>query len=202
MVNRQLAETLGTSFIPVREAINRLASEGVVEQVAGAGAFVRSFERQEVSEIYDVRELVEPFAAAQAAKLISDHEFDELRVLLKDWEKLGAAIVARKRGATATDLERWLALNQRFHEIIITASRNRFLAKTVTDVQVLSRCFAAQRGMPGLLSRKLIESTIKTHRSLLNALGKRDAIGAEKVVREQLRLGRKTVLSNYDQSAA
>ena len=67
LVNRALAKQLGTSFIPVREAISRLASEGLVKQVAGAGAFVRSFDRQEISEIYDVRELFEPFAAAQAA---------------------------------------------------------------------------------------------------------------------------------------
>jgi DNA-binding FadR family transcriptional regulator len=49
LVNRTLAKQLGTSFIPVREAISRLASEGLVQQVAGAGAFVRTFDRQEIS---------------------------------------------------------------------------------------------------------------------------------------------------------
>ncbi|MEM7603659.1 MAG: GntR family transcriptional regulator, partial [Verrucomicrobiota bacterium] len=92
LVNRTLADELGTSFIPVREAISRLASEGLVKQVAGAGAFVRSFDRQEVSEIYDVRELIEPFAAAQAARFITDHELAELQTLLKDWEELGETI--------------------------------------------------------------------------------------------------------------
>jgi len=200
LVNRKLAESLGTSFIPVREAINRLVSEGVVEQVPGAGAFVRSFDRQEVSEIYDVRELVEPFAAAEAARLINDHELDELKALLSEWEALGKTIAVREQGAISDDLDRWLTLNQRFHEIMIAASRNRFLAKTVNDAQVLSRCFAAQRGMPSLLSRALIRSTLKTHRALLTALAGRDSSAAQKVVLEQLRVGRKSVLGFHDQN--
>lgn len=200
LVNRKLAESLGTSFIPVREAINRLASEGVIDQVPGAGAFVRSFDRQEVSEIYDVRELVEPFAAGQAARLMSDPELDELNAVLAEWEILGKTIVARKRGATSADFEHWLSLNQRFHEIMISASRNRFLAKTVNDGQVLSLCFAAQRGMPELLSRSLIGSTMKSHRRLLDAFRKRDSNAAEEVVREQLKVGRESVLGFYDQN--
>lgn len=199
LVNRKLAESIGSSFIPVREAINRLASEGVVDQVAGAGAFVRSFERQEVSEIYDVRELVEPFAAGQAARLMTDHELDELQAVFEDWDRLGRTIIATKRNLTADQLEQWLLLNQRFHEVIITASRNRFLAKIVTDAHVLSRCFAAHRMLPHLLSHALVRSTLKSHRQLLAALAKHDSTAAESVVREQLRIGRKSVLGFLDQ---
>jgi DNA-binding GntR family transcriptional regulator len=199
LVNRSLAEQLGTSFIPVREAISRLASEGLVKQVAGAGAFVRSFDRQEISEIYDVRDLFEPFAAAQAARFLTDHELEELRVLLESWESLGKKILNRKAGASQGDLDRWLEINERFHSLIISASRNRLLSKITNDVNVLSKCFAAHRGSPKLLSEKLVRSTLKTHRQLYEALIKRDSESAREIVCQQLKFGRKSVLNFFDQ---
>ena len=200
LVNRALAKQLGTSFIPVREAISRLASEGLVKQVAGAGAFVRSFDRQEISEIYDVRELFEPFAAAQAARLISDHELDELKALQNEWESLGATVLKRKRGATEADLDRWLEINERFHVILSGASRNRLLSKITNDVSVLAQCFAAHRGSPKLLSEDLVRSTLKSHRQLLDCLIDRNSQSAEDIVRQQLKFGRQTVLSFFDRN--
>jgi len=200
LVNRSLANQLGTSFIPVREAISRLASEGLVKQVAGAGAFVRSFDRQEISEIYDVRELFEPFAAAQAAKLISDHELDELKALQKEWERLGAKVLQRKRGASGADLDRWLEINERFHEVLIGASRNRLLGKITNDVSVLAQCFAAHRGSPKLLSEELVRSTLDSHRQLVDCLSARDSETAEAIVRRQLKFGKQSVLTFFDQN--
>ena len=200
LVNRALAKELGTSFIPVREAISRLASEGLVEQVAGAGAFVRTFDRQEISEIYDVRELFEPYAAAQAARFLTDHELAELESLMTEWEEVGATILGRKRGATESDLNRWLELNERFHEVMISASRNRFLSKITKDVNVLSQCFSAHRGSPKLLSEETVSSTLESHRKLFGLLSDRDSGSAENLVREQLQFGRKSVLTFFDQN--
>ncbi len=200
LVNRALAKQLGTSFIPVREAISRLASEGLIEQIAGAGAFVRTFDRQEISEIYDVRELFEPFAAAQAARFLTDHELAELESLMKEWEELGKTILGRKRGATELDLDQWLELNERFHEVMISASRNRFLSKITKDVNVLSQCFAAHRGSPKLLSESTVKSTLASHRKLFGLLLDRDSGAAEEQVREQLQFGRKSVLAFFDQN--
>jgi len=200
LVNRKLATELGTSFIPVREAISRLASEGVVEQVAGAGAFVRKFDRQEISEIYDVRELFEPFAAGEAARLITSHELSELSALMKEWNTLGEKILSRKRGATEADLDRWLEINERFHAVMITASRNRVLSKITNELHVLTQCFAAHRGSPKLLSEELILSTLKSHSELLGHFETRDSSKAESLVRDQLRFGRDTVLNFFDES--
>ena len=200
LVNRTLAAEVGTSFIPVREAISRLASEGIVEQVAGAGAFVKQFDRQEISEIYDVRELFEPFAAAEAARLINQHELSELEAILSDWEALGAKISKRKRGAVDADLDRWLELNERFHEIVIAASRNRILSKFTSGVQVLSLCFAAHRGSPKLLSDELVQRTLTSHRRLYRAIETHQSEDASAIVREQLEDGRRAILRFYDEN--
>ncbi|MEM9481793.1 MAG: GntR family transcriptional regulator [Verrucomicrobiota bacterium] len=199
LVNRALASEIGMSLIPVREAISRLVSEGLVDHISGAGAFVRTVDRQELSQLYDVRDLFEPHAAAEAARLRTDHELDELRAILAEWDSHGKKILSRKRGATAADLDRWLELNERFHEVLITASRNRFLVKITNDVHVLSQCFAAHRGSPGLLSKTLVTSTLQTHRTLLDSIKDQDATAAEAIVRKQLRFGRESVLAFFDQ---
>lgn len=201
LVNRALADELGTSFIPVREAISRLASEGVVEQVAGAGAFVKKFDREEISEIYDVRELFEPFAASEAARFMTDHEISGLEVILKEWTALGDKILQRKRGATTGDLEKWLDHNEKFHDLMIQGSRNRFLSKITSELHVLSLCFSAHRGSPKLLSGGLVKSTLESHKRLLDLLKKHDSAGASDVVREQLKSGRRSVLTYFDQNA-
>ncbi|MEM0895804.1 MAG: GntR family transcriptional regulator [Verrucomicrobiota bacterium] len=198
LVNRTLASEIGMSLIPVREAISRLVSEGLVDHVTGAGAFVRRVDRQELSQLYDVRELFEPHAAAQAARLRTDHELDELGAILVDWESHGKKIISRKRGATAADLDRWLDFNERFHEVLITASRNRFLVKITNDVHVLSQCFAAHRGSPALLSNPLVTTTLQTHRALLDSIKHGDANAAEAITRKQLKFGRASVLAFFD----
>jgi DNA-binding GntR family transcriptional regulator len=202
LVNRALANEIGTSLIPVREAISRLASEGLVEQVAGAGAFVRKFDRQEISEIYDVRELFEPFAAAQAARFLTDHELEELESVLKEWESVGEVILKRQSGATEEDLNLWLQLNERFHEVMIKASRNRFLSKITRDVNILAQCFAAHRGSPKILSEDTVLSTLWSHRELYEHLASRNSEAAEQLVRKQLQDGRTSVLAYFDQNRA
>lgn len=197
LVNRTLANELGTSFIPIREALSRLASEGMIRQVPGAGAFVREFDRQEVSEIYDIRRLNEPFAAAEAARMMSDHELDELKVILKGWQELGDAVL--KHGPTESYLDRWLGFNEQFHHVMISAARNRYLSKITTDLQVLSHCFAVQRGSPSLLSDHLVRTTLESHQQLINHFEKRDSEQAEALVRDQLRFGKATVLGFFDQ---
>ena len=200
LVNRSLASEIGMSLIPVREAISRLVSEGLVDHISGAGAFVRKVDRQELSQLYDVRELFEPHAAAEAARLRTGHELDELNSILAEWESHGKKVLNRKRGATAADLDRWLELNERFHEVLITASRNRFLVKITNDVHVLSQCFAAHRGSPGLLSRELVQSTLQTHGELLKAIEDQDSKSAEAIVRDQLQFGRESVLAFFDKN--
>ena len=119
---------------------------------------------------------------------------------MKEWNTLGEKILSRKRGATEADLDRWLEINERFHAVMITASRNRVLSKITNELHVLTQCFAAHRGSPKLLSEELILSTLKSHSELLGHFETRDSSKAESLVRDQLRFGRDTVLNFFDES--
>ena len=83
LVNRSLADEFEVSVIPLREAINRLASEGLVNQIPGTGAFVHSPDGRELQELLIFRESIES-AAAEAARHISDRELDARQAVLDD----------------------------------------------------------------------------------------------------------------------
>ena len=117
LVTRTLAAKMGTSLNPVREALGRLASEGIVEHVPGAGAFVRQLGRHEIEEIYGMREALEPYAAEQAARLATVEELDELEAILQGeklapfWRDAGGKGVNIKRMFTEPrtfDLVLWV----------------------------------------------------------------------------------------------
>ncbi|MFM7244175.1 MAG: GntR family transcriptional regulator [Planctomycetaceae bacterium] len=196
LVNRKLADEIGMSMTPVREAVTRLASEGLVEHVPGAGAFVRRISRQELAELYDVRQALEPLAAACAAQHATAAETAEMREIVTDSFRIIRGIAASTRGhADTRQMTAWLEGDRRFHEIVFRASRNRWLSKIAIDLKLLAFGFSPQRRLPHLLTVAAAVTTWRSHRRLLRALARRDGAAAERIVREHVVMGKKEVFS-------
>jgi len=196
LVNRSLATEIGVSVTPVREAINRLASEGLVEQVPGGGAFVRSVDRQDLEECYVVRDALESCAAAEAARYITDDQLDELEAIVDEWCEIAAAIGENGKGhATREQLNRWLDNEEHFHDILVRGSRNRLLAKVVRDHRVINAVFEAQRDDPAILTGEVAAMTSHGRRELMRALRNRDHDQARQLVSAEIQRGKRTVLA-------
>jgi len=196
LVNRKLADEIGMSMTPVREAVTRLASEGLVEHVPGAGAFVRRISRQELAELYDVRLALEPVAAACAAEHATAAEITEMREVIAESFRIVRGIAAsRARHADARRMAAWLERDRRFHEIVFRASRNRWLSKIATDMKLLAFGFSPQRRLPQLLTVSAAVATWRSHRRLLRALARRNAAAAERIVREHILMGKQEVFA-------
>ncbi len=195
LVNRALAEEIGVSVIPVREAIHRLASEGLVEHLPGAGAFVRQPSRQDLDNLYVLRDALESCAAAEAARYISEFQLDELEALLERAESIAAEMRRRKsQHATQRQFDRWLDVEQQFHQRLVEASRNPLLIKVVEDHRAVNEVFAAQRSNPAILTADVATETCTSKRTLLDALRARDAARARETMSEQIQRGRRMVL--------
>src|SRR5262245_18748977 len=82
----QLAEQFGTSRIPVREALKRLESDGLVSLVPNSGAWVAKLDLSECLEIYKIRERLEPLALGEAVANMSDEEIESLAALVEQME--------------------------------------------------------------------------------------------------------------------
>jgi len=195
LVNRTLAQAMEVSLAPVREAIIRLATEGLVEHVPGAGAFVRKSSKQDLEELYVLREAVESCAAAEAARNITQNQLDTLEEVLGEFEAILSTIRREKsRMATKATFGRWLDCEERFHRIVVEAARNRLLAKVIEDYTALGQVFGIQRHWAAILTLAIAEETYREHTAIAAALRNRDADTARRLMCDHIQKGRKTVL--------
>src|SRR5690349_13215528 len=96
-----LAKELGISRTPVGEAIRQLVREGLVEQVPRYGTIVRSIDRQELTDLYEMREALESFAAAKAAEHITEPMLNRLQQYVEVMKRIEDEL--RDAGASELD---------------------------------------------------------------------------------------------------
>ncbi|HPF46169.1 MAG: GntR family transcriptional regulator [Alphaproteobacteria bacterium] len=157
---RRLAELLNVSRTPVREAINRLEAEGLVERNAGR-VFVREVRLKEFVEILHVRKLLECDAARAAANNIDAKELQKMRAII---EKL-----LEKRVVTAIELRN---VDDMFHNLIAKSSGNDLLVELIGDLRRRTAMFDHER-LP-----KRMQPGNKEHLDIIDALEKRDGVQA------------------------
>ncbi len=135
LIEAELAAKYGVSKTPVREALLSLAREGLVEMSSFRGGRVRDFTADDAREIYELRELLEPFALRRAVPRLTDGDRRSLRDLL---DKARAAA----EGGDRRELSR---LNSAFHSSLVARCRNEkvieILAHLRNQVRVMSLRF-------------------------------------------------------------
>jgi len=161
-----LAERLGISRTPVREAIRQLEADGLVVHLPRQGAAIRGLDHAEVVELYEMRAVLEGTAARLAARVITPIELAELATID---DLLGQAPASQQAQE----------LNRQFHRTLLEAARNRFLVKSMRALQktllILGRSTLAD---PERAAQAMAE-----HQSVLDALRKGDALRAETAMR-------------------
>lgn len=167
----ELAEAVGVSRTPVREALRRLDAEGLVEFIPNRGAHVASWSQHDLEEIFGLRALLEGYAARLAAAKIDAAELQELDVLAGQME----GIV--RRGVEGR-YEQMALLNSRFHRLVVEAARNKRLAALVGSVVQLP---LQQRTLREYSERRL-DRSMSQHRELIDALAAGDTRWAEAVM--------------------
>jgi DNA-binding GntR family transcriptional regulator len=185
LIEEQLAERLGVSRTPVRQALTLLEAEGLVELAPNRGATVRSFTVADVWDIYDLRAVLEGHAARRAAGRIQGDEVGRLRELAAQMEGLAGRFEDHEE-----EIRALVALNQEFHGTIVEASRNRRLERLINRTVEIPLMFKA------FFWYTPHERTISNHyhRQILEALENGDADRAEIIMREHVYEGRDFVI--------
>lgn len=174
----QVAIRLAVSRTPVREALRRLASEGLVEVLPNRGARVRVWSEDAVDEAYELRALLEAHGAARAASRISQTQMEELTDICVLTE------AASERGRDG--LDDLAELNSRFHSLILDASGSPLLVNTVASVVQLPLVMTTfHRYSPQQIARSLGH-----HREIVEALTIGDAAWAQSVMCSHIRAAR------------
>ncbi|MCD2195994.1 GntR family transcriptional regulator [Actinomycetospora endophytica] len=171
----ELAERLGVSRTPVREALARLAAEGLVEAHAHRGARVVSFSPEDLDGIFDVRLALEPRATGRAAARATAADLDAL-------DDLAARMLAVGTRGPAQDLDALVGLNREFHARLLDVAAAPALSAALGNVvhaPVVLRTFHTYD--PASLARSLAH-----HAEIVAALRAGDADWASSVMRSHL----------------
>ena len=177
-----LAEELGVSRTPVREALRRLDEAGLVSFVPNRGATVVEWSLEQVRETYFVRAALESRAAGLAATRITVAELDQLSDLIEAMEPV----------VTATDpdgVSELGRLNAEFHRIVVSASRSAqlmTLTSSVARVPLMAEAFRRD----GVQFRA---RSNHQHRDILTALRSGDSLWAEVAMRSHVLAARNAI---------
>ncbi|RCW46223.1 GntR family transcriptional regulator [Halopolyspora algeriensis] len=177
LFEQDLATEFGTSRVPVREAIRMLQSEGFVEvRPRRRGVFVRTLDRRETEELFDVREALEVLAARLAAQ--RSHSDEVIR--------MGELATRARQALEGGDIESMSDANSTFHHELVALSGNALLASMLEPLH----------GRLAWLFRLNMEPqrVCDEHEQLHAAIADGDAARAEEVARRHVRSSRRMVL--------
>ncbi len=168
----QLAEEMGVSRTPVREALRKLELEGFVVMVPRKGVYVAGISTKDISEVFEIRSALEALAASLAAERITDDEIEELERLLL---KINECIKNH-------DLDGLVSVDTAFHDIVYKASRNERLVQIVSNLrEQIQRFRKTSLSSPGR-----IRHTVEEHKKIVDAIASRDAALAHELAQEHV----------------
>jgi len=179
IVEAKLAEELGVSRTPVREALKQLELDGLVENIPNRGVVVKGITTQDIEDIYLIRMEIEGIAARWCSERINEEELSELKEVYELMEFY----------TFKNDVEKCFELNTKFHEIIYTATKSRYLEHVLRDFQIFMKSTRNKSlRMEGRLDIALME-----HKRILDALENRDADKAVEYIKKHIDSSRQNI---------
>ncbi len=168
----QLAEELGVSRTPIREALRKLELEGFIVMIPRKGAYVADISFKDIADVYEIRAALEGLAAALAAERITDEELEEMERFL----------VGKAEAIANNDMDKLVDVDTRFHELIYQASRNDRLSNIINNLrEQIQRCRVTSLSVPGRMQQSLQE-----HRTIVEAIQSRDTQLARQVAQDHI----------------
>ena len=175
LVIQELANQLGVSQIPIREALQRLQADGFVEVVPYLGTRVTEISADSIHETFEIKETLELVSAHGACQRMTDEEFAQLEEILRKMDTL-----------VGGDIDGWSQQNVRFHEFICDRAGTPLAAHLMTKVldhwERLRRCHLSE-----VLAQR-IDVAHKEHWDMFHALQSRDPERVDKVIRDHNRI--------------
>ncbi|UOQ94665.1 GntR family transcriptional regulator [Halobacillus shinanisalinarum] len=179
-LEREMAEVLGMSRTPVREALIRLQTEGVVRLIPRRGFIVEPIETDDLRETYEVVEVLEGLTAKLATDKIDDQELDDLEALIDEQE----------RALKENDLTEWAKHDDLFHFKIINYADNKRLTNVIevhADQLYRTRLFTINK-------RPLPFRSIVEHRAIIACMRANDGKAAQESMQSHRKRARNEIL--------
>ncbi len=179
IVEAKLAEQLGVSRTPVREALKQLELDGLVENIPNRGVIVKGISKSDIADIYTIRQAIEGIAAEWCIERITDQSLRDLKEIYDLMEFY----------TTKGDIEKICELNTKFHELIYHSTNSRYLEQILKDFQI----FIKSTRNKSLRSEGRLEEALKEHRDIIDAIEKKDVEKAKMAVNHHVDCSKRNV---------
>ncbi|NLX84346.1 MAG: GntR family transcriptional regulator [Synergistaceae bacterium] len=181
----QLARKIGISRTPIREALRSLEQDGYVKIIPQKGAFVSEISFDDLKEIYDIRKLLEPFAALSAVNRIPEEEIDEME---RGWESLKKTTASKE-----ISLSQVSEMDLLLHMTITKYAANKRIGAMITTYHAQIKRFQKLSAQ----SLANIQETIGQHLEILEKLRERDANGLSSLLYDHIAKSESNILKDY-----
>ncbi len=179
----RLADEFGVSATPVREALVRLESDGLVELIPNRGAQVTDIREEDVRYIWEMRLLLEPYAARMSIDLVDQQEIQPLEADL------------HRLAATPNDTELYVSTDLRLHEMLYLHVHNELLKDSIRRIHQMARRIRFFAEHSANLHEKVVHEVIGEHLEIIEAIRSGNPDLVEPSLRHHLANGEKRTLS-------
>ena len=169
----KIAEEFGISRTPLREALKVLAAEGLVTMKVRRGAYVTEMSEKDLRDVYHLLSLLESDAAAVVATRAESSQLQALQALHTELE------------AAVQERERFFALNEQFHMLLLELADNRWRSQVVTDLRKVMKLNRHN----SLFKQGRLEDSLREHRAILAAIMSHDAPAAAQAMQTHFAQG-------------
>lgn len=170
LVDRDLAEQLGVSRTPVREALGRLAMMGLVEARSRRGYYVKQYTAEDMTDLYEFRRILEVSAARLAAQNAKPEHLHEFERLLAESEKLAE---------NPTNHAKTVEIDLKIHDLVARASGNESLHQAIRNLMDKVMCFIWVDWVDSATADAVsIAAAHSEHKGLIERIMDKDADGA------------------------
>ena len=178
----RLAEEFGVSTTPIREALIRLESSGLVQLIPNKGARVTAFQEEDIRDTWEVRKLLEPYAAGLTAEQDVTREIQELN----------EAFDMLERGSQDGDL--YIQSDIRLHELLYSHLSNELLKETLHNILQRSMRMRYYAEDVSRMHDQVVREVITEHKQILQALTAGDREKTAEAVRRHIENGERRAL--------
>lgn len=193
-----LAQELGSSRTPVREALSQLVAEGLLEQTPNRGTIVVQLKRQDIIDLYELREALEVYAVGKAARRgVSSQEIkrlqelvDKIRVLLDELRE------SKHKELSPKQMHRFVTCDLGFHVLLVRMAANARISKLVNETRLLIRIFAFHRNRH---DAKSLDRIYRQHCEVLQAVAERDPERGMRLLSSHIQASQRERLEEYEE---
>jgi DNA-binding GntR family transcriptional regulator len=179
LIEERLAEDMKTSRTPVREAIQKLEKEGLIQRLPRGGFAVKGVSEEEVEEVFDLRAVLEGYAAYLATARIEEEELNALEAIIK----------VEEAALSTMDVEEFIKLDSEFHDSLYKAAKNNRLYGLLNDLRDYMyryRVILLRYGRKAALA-------VQDHKEMVESLRAKNARQVEKLVRKHMTRGKNLI---------